>query len=388
MYTIQMLNPISKQGLDLLPENKYSIQTEVKDPDGILVRSYKMHDMDLCCSLKAIARAGAGVNNIPVEECSKKGIVVFNTPGANANAVKELVIAGLLLSSRKIVDGIQWAKTLVGEGAAVPKKVEEGKGAFVGPELQGKKIGIIGLGAIGVLVANAAHALGMEVIGYDPYISVQAAWGLSRGVGKAESMESLLQESDYISLHIPLLEDTKGFLGEEQFAIMKQGVRVLNFSRGELVNTSALKDAIDRKIVANYTTDFPDEALLQMDKVICIPHLGASTPESEENCAVMAVTELKEYLENGNIRNSVNYPDCVMPRRGVPYRLAVNHQNIPNMVGQITSLLAKYHINIEDMLNRSKKDYAYTLIDISNEPTVEIVEKIQAIVGVSKVRIL
>lgn len=388
MYTIQMLNPISKQGLDLLPENQYSIQKEAKDPDGILLRSYKMHGMDLCCSLKAIARAGAGVNNIPVEECSKKGIVVFNTPGANANAVKELVIAALLLSSRKIVDGIQWAKTLVNEGEEVPKLVEEGKGAFVGPELQGKKIGVIGLGAIGVLVANAAHSLGMDVIGYDPYISIQAAWGLSRGVGKAESMESLLQESDYISLHIPLLDGTQDFLGAEQFAMMKQGVRILNFSRGELVSTAALKEAIEGGVVANYTTDFPNEELLQMDHVTCIPHLGASTPESEENCALMAVAELKEYLENGNIRNSVNYPECVMARRGVPYRLAVNHQNVPNMVGQITSLLAKYEINIEDMLNRSKKDYAYTLIDASNEPTEELIQKIEAIEGVSKVRLL
>ncbi|NLP46209.1 MAG: phosphoglycerate dehydrogenase [Epulopiscium sp.] len=388
MFNIQVLNKISQQGLDLLAKDQYSLVEKTEDVDGILVRSTKMHDMEFPNSLKAIARAGAGVNNIPIDQCSEKGIVVFNTPGANANAVKELVIAGLLLSSRKIIDGIEWAKSLVDKEKEVPKLVEKGKSAFAGQEIQGKTVGIIGLGAIGVLVANAAHSLGMEVLGYDPFISVQAAWGLSRGVKRANTLEELLKSSDYITLHLPLMENTKNLLDQDAFSLMKKGVRVLNFARGGLVDPLALKKAIEDEIVASYITDFPEESFLQMDKVICIPHLGASTSESEENCAIMAVTELKEYLENGNIRNSVNYPECVMPRRGVPYRITINHGNVPNMVGQITTLLAQYHINIEDMLNRSKNNYAYTMLDVADAPTEELIQKIKDIKGVSRVRIL
>lgn len=387
MFDIQVFNQISQKGLDLLSKDKYVLGENIQNPDGILLRSYKLHDMQLPDNLKAIARAGVGVNNIPIDRCLEKGVVVFNTPGANANAVKELTIAGLLLSSRKIVEGIEWARSLVGE-KAVSKKIEKGKKAFAGSEIQGKTLGVIGLGAIGILVANAAHSLGMEVLGYDPFMSVDAAWRLSRGVERAETLEELLNKSDYITIHVPLKEDTKHMLGQREFAAMKKGVRLLNFSRGELVDTSALREAIEKDIIASYITDFPDEELLQMERVICVPHLGASTAESEENCAVMAATELKDYLENGNIRNSVNYPDCVIPRRGVPYRLSVNHQNVPNMVGQITTLLAKHHINIENMLNRSRKEYAYTLLDISDAPNKDIIENIKDIEGVSRVRVL
>lgn len=387
MFDIQVFNQISQKGLDLLSKDKYVLGENIQNPDGILLRSYKLHDMQLPDNLKAIARAGVGVNNIPIDRCLEKGVVVFNTPGANANAVKELTIAGLLLSSRKIVEGIEWARSLVGE-KAVSKKIEKGKKAFAGSEIQGKTLGVIGLGAIGILVANAAHSLGMEVLGYDPFMSVDAAWRLSRGVERAETLEELLNKSDYITIHVPLKEDTKHMLGQREFAAMKKGVRLLNFSRGELVDTSALREAIEKDIIASYITDFPDEELLQMERVICVPHLGASTAESEENCAVMAATELKDYLENGNIRNSVNYPDCVIPRRGVPYRLSVNHHNVPNMVGQITTLLAKHHINIENMLNRSRKEYAYTLLDISDAPNKDIIKNIKDIEGVSRVRVL
>lgn len=387
MFDIQVFNQISQKGLDLLSKDKYVLGENIQNPDGILLRSYKLHDMQLPDNLKAIARAGVGVNNIPIDRCLEKGVVVFNTPGANANAVKELTIAGLLLSSRKIVEGIEWGRSLVGE-KAVSKKIEKGKKAFAGSEIQGKTLGVIGLGAIGILVANAAHSLGMEVLGYDPFMSVDAAWRLSRGVERAETLEELLNKSDYITIHVPLKEDTKHMLGQREFAAMKKGVRLLNFSRGELVDTSALREAIEKDIIASYITDFPDEELLQMERVICVPHLGASTAESEENCAVMAATELKDYLENGNIRNSVNYPDCVIPRRGVPYRLSVNHHNVPNMVGQITTLLAKHHINIENMLNRSRKEYAYTLLDISDAPNKDIIKNIKDIEGVSRVRVL
>lgn len=387
MYKIQTLNNISEKGLELLPKDTYEVSNDCTNPDGILVRSAKMHGMELPASLKAIARAGAGVNNIPVEECSEKGIVVFNTPGANANGVKELVLAGLLLSSRKIVEGIQWTKSLKGQGSEVPKLVEKGKSEFAGPEILGKKLGVIGLGAIGVLVANAAHALGMDVQGYDPYMSIDAAWGLSRSVHRAVSLESLLSECDYITVHVPLLDETKNMLNKEKFALMKKGVRILNFSRGELVNNTDLIEAIKEGIVAAYVTDFPSEELIDVENIIAIPHLGASTPESEENCAMMAAEQLRNYLEHGNIKNSVNFPDCEMVRT-TNYRTVVAHKNIRNMVGQITTILAHADINIMDMMNKSKKDWAYTVIDSDKKVEEDIVSKIKAIDGVVAVRTL
>jgi len=316
MFKIQTLNKISSRGLDLLPHEDYEYASEIATPDAILVRSYKMLEMEMPASLKAIARAGAGVNNIPIDKCAESGIVVFNTPGANANGVKELVILGLLLSSRKVYEGLNWAKSLIGKGEEVPKLIEKGKSDFSGPEIKGKKLGVIGLGAIGVMVANDAAALGMEVIGCDPYISVDSAWGLSRAVRKSINLDSLISESDYISLHLPIIDKTKGIINRDKFSIMKKGVSILNFARGGLVNNSDLKEAIEAGIVSKYVTDFPDEELLKIDNVVSIPHLGASTPESEENCAVMAVNQVREYLEKGNIINSVNFPDCSMEPSG------------------------------------------------------------------------
>lgn len=387
MYSIKTLNKISPLGLKLFEEDKYSVSDSEENPDGIVLRSFVMHDMELPKSLKAVARAGAGVNNIPIEKCSEKGMVVFNTPGANANAVKELVVAGLLLSSRKIIEGIQWAKTLIGQGEDVPKLVEKGKSAFAGPEIRGKKLGVIGLGAIGVMVANAARALGMEVQGFDPYISVDSAWGLSRSVKKAADFKSLLENCDYITLHVPLTPETKDMINAEKFELMKKGIRLLNFSRGGLVNTEDLKKAIEDGIIDTYVTDFPDEELLQLDNVIAIPHLGASTPESEENCAVMAVTQLKDFLENGNIFNSVNFPDCRMVRSS-NYRLTIAHKNIPNMVGQISTILAKEHINILNMINKSKGNLAYTIIDAEKEINKDIISSLTNIEGILRVRVI
>jgi D-3-phosphoglycerate dehydrogenase len=344
-----------------------------------------MHDMEMPETLLAIGRAGAGVNNIPVDKCSEKGIVVFNTPGANANAVKELVLASLFLSSRDIVGGIAWAKTLIGEGGEVPKLVEKGKSNFVGPEISGKTLGIIGLGAIGRLVANAAESLGMKVIGYDPYISVDAAWGLSQYVKKAKGFEHLFSQSDYVSLHIPLTDDTKGLIDKSKFKMMKEGVRLMNFARGGLIHEADLIEALDSGKVARLVTDFPSENMLKHEKIIGIPHLGASTPESESNCAVMAVNQVKEYLENGNIRNSVNFPEAEMPRNG-SCRLCIVNQNIPKMVGQITTVLANEDINIEEMLNRHHEGLAYNIIDVDQSVTEDQIKKIKSIEGVIRVR--
>lgn len=365
----------------------YEMASEFSAPDAILVRSAKMHDMDFSSSLKAIGRAGAGVNNIPLDKCTEKGIVVFNTPGANANAVKELVIASMLLSSRNLVEGINWGKTLVGKGSEVPKLVEKGKSNFVGPELQGKTLGVIGLGAIGMLVANAAEALGMRVIGFDPYISIDSAWALSKNVEKAISLDSLLSEADFLSLHIPLLDTTKGFINKSKFEVMKDGVRILNFARGGLVNVKDLFASFDSGKVAAFVTDFPDEELLKNDKVVGIPHLGASTPESESNCAVMAVDQVKDFLENGNIKNSVNFPNIGMARNG-GYRLIIANKNIPKMVGNITAVLADEDINIADMMNKHRNEIAYNIIDIDGEISDEQVQKIRDIEGVIMVRLL
>ena len=385
MYQIKTLNKISKNGLDRFNAN-YNCADEIDAPDAILVRSASMHEMEMPESLLAIARAGAGVNNIPCDKCAEQGIVVFNTPGANANAVKELVLAGLLMCSRKVLPAIKWAKTLKGNGAEVGKMVEKGKGAFAGPEIMGKKLGVIGLGAIGILVANAASALGMEVYGYDPYLSVDAAWKLSRSIKHAADMNEIFAECDYITVHVPLTPDTKGFINNDSIATMKDGVRILNFARGDLVDSAAIIDALANGKVAAYVTDFPSDEVIGVDGVIAIPHLGASTPESEENCAVMAADEVREYLENGNIVNSVNMPNVVVPR-STAVRVCIIHNNIPNMIAQISSAVSACNINIEKLNNQSRKDFAYTILDVEAIDDAAI-EGIKAIDGVIRVRVI
>ena len=388
MFKIQTLNKIDSEGLKLFPANAYEIAGDLANPDAIVVRSAAMHDMEFSSSLKAIARAGAGVNNIPIEKCTEKGIVVFNTPGANANAVKELVIAGLLLSARDIAPAIEWAKTLVGKGTEVPALVEEGKKNYGGTEIKGKTLAVVGLGAIGVLIANAAQALGMEVIGYDPYISVTQAWRLSRNVKKADSIESLLAQADYVTINIPQTPDTKGFINKSTIKMMKDGVKILNFARGGLVNNKDIKEALESGKVSRYVTDFPDEEVLMMKNVIAIPHLGASTEESETNCAIMAVEQVREYLEKGNIVNSVNFPTAEMDRNGGA-RILIANKNIPNMVSQIASNLAAEGINIANMLNKNKADIAYNIIDIDGaDPSDTLIEKLLSINGVFMARIL
>ncbi len=386
MFDVLTLNKIAPQGLEKFTDN-YQVSDTCENPDGIILRSFSMHDMELPENLKAVARAGAGVNNIPIDACTDKGIVVFNTPGANANAVKELVIAGLLLASRNITGGIEWAKTLIGKGADVPKLVEKGKGQFVGPEIKGKKLGVIGLGAIGVMVANAAHNLGMDVIGYDPYLTIDSAWHLSRSIHKAKDMNEVFANCDYITLHVPLNDSTKGMISSDTLKIMKDGVRILNFSRGGLVNAAHLAVALEEKKVACYVTDFPDEAVLSMENVIAIPHLGASTPESEENCAEMAAQELVDYLENGNITNSVNFPSCSVDREG-SVRVTILHKNVPTMLSQFSAIFAEKHLNIQNMLNKNKKENAYTIMDIDGEVSDDVESTIAAIDGVLRVRII
>ena len=387
MFKIQTLNKISPSGMRQLGADKYTYGDDVENPDGIVLRSFSMHDMELPKSLLAVARAGAGTNNIPIDKCTEQGIVVFNTPGANANAVKELVIAALLLSSRKIVSGIEWAKTLKGNGDEVTKMVEKGKSAFVGPEIQGKTLGVIGLGAIGVMVANAANHLGMHVIGYDPYISIDAAWGLSHNVKKAQNLNEIFEESDYITLHVPFNSETKHMINSESIAMMQKGVRVLNFSRAALVNSEDMLAALDNGEVSCYITDFPTDDVLGHEKVVAIPHLGASTPESEENCAVMAAQELKEYLENGNIINSVNFP-CVDLPRSTKGRVAIGHKNVPNMLSQISAAFANGSVNIMNMVNKSRKDLAYTIIEVEDTVKDSVVDAIKAIEGTIFVRVL
>ncbi len=387
MFKIQTLNKIAMIGLEGFPREQYEIASEILNPDAILVRSADMHSMQLPASVKAIGRAGAGVNNIPVDQCSKRGIVVFNTPGANANGVKELVLAGLLLASRRIVPGIEWVRTLKGKGKEVGALVEKGKNDFVGPEIKGKKLGVIGLGAIGVMVANDALALGMEVAGYDPYISVEAAWGLARTVRRATSLDMLLAQSDYITLHVPLADQTKGMLNRDKFALMKKGVRIVNLARGGLVKNADLIEAMKAGTVTCYVTDFPDDDLLDLPNVIPIPHLGASTPEAEDNCAVMAVEQVRDFLESGNLKNSVNFPTCALPVRG-RNRIVVANANVPNMVGQITTVLAADKINIADMMNKSAGDLAYNIIDIDGVVAEPQVEKLRKIEGVITARLI
>lgn len=386
MYKIKTYNKISKIGLAAF-DDKYTIGDEVENADGAIVRSAALHDVEFPESLKAIARAGAGTNNIPIERCSEQGIVVFNTPGANANAVKELVIAGLLISSRRVISAIDWAKTLKGNGAEVGKMVEKGKSAFAGPEIKGKTLGVIGLGAIGVMVANAANSLGMQVYGYDPYLSVKSAWNLTHNAVHINDINEIFEKCDYITIHVPLTDSTKNLVNAASIAKMKDGVRILNFARGGLVNNDDLKAALESGKVAAYVTDFPSDDVIGVDGVIAIPHLGASTPESEDNCASMAAKELIDYIENGNIVNSVNLPEITMPRSGKK-RICVIHKNIPNVLTSITGIFAKDGINIENLLNKSKGDYAYTMLDIDVEAAEPEAEQIKAIDGVIRVRIL
>lgn len=386
MFNIQTLNKISKYGTDNFDTAKYNVADEVSNPDAIMVRSAAMHDMALGGNLLAIARAGAGVNNIPVDKCAEQGIVVFNTPGANANAVKEIVIAGLLMSSRKIPEAVIWAQTLKGNGAEVGKMVEKGKSQFAGPEIMGKTLGVIGLGAIGVLVANAAVALGMKVVGFDPYLSVKAALGLNPAVKAAADVKEVYAAADYITIHVPYNADTKGTINAETIALMKDGVRVLNFARGELVDSGAIISALESGKVSAYVVDFPSDEVLGVKNVIAIPHLGASTPESEDNCAMMAALELIEYIENGNIKNSVNYPDAEMNAVGT--KICVLHKNIPDVISQLTSVLGDAKINIDNMVSKSKKDYAYTMLDVAGDINDDIVGKLAAVDSVIKIRVI
>ena len=385
MYKYYCLNPISNVGLDKFTD-EYAPASDAKGADAILVRSAAMHEMEFDKSLKAIGRAGAGVNNIPLEKCAEQGIVVFNTPGANANGVKELVIAGLLLASRDIIGGINWVQENEEDGN-IAKDAEKAKKAFAGCEIEGKKLGVIGLGAIGVLVANAATNLGMDVYGYDPYVSVDSAWRLSRSIHHAKSVDELYKECDYITIHVPALPDTKGMIDKNAIDLMKDGVVVLNFARDVLVNSEAMVDALISGKVKRYVTDYPTPEIAGVKNAIVIPHLGASTEESEDNCAKMAVQELRDFLENGNIKNSVNYPSCDMGVKDKT-RITIMHRNIPNMIGQFTALLAKDNVNIDDMTNKNSGAYAYTMMDVDSEVGAEVVDGLEAIEGVLKVRVI
>lgn len=384
MFYIQTMNKISPYGLELFDRNKYRCGDEQENPDALLVRSASLHEMEFPASLRAIARAGAGVNNIPVDRCSEQGIVVFNTPGANANAVKELVICGLLLSARKVFPAMEWVQTLKGQGDQVSKLVEQGKSKFSGPELLGKRLGVIGLGAIGVKVANFARHLGMEVYGYDPYLSVETAWNVSRDIVRASSLKEIYENCDFITLHVPATAETKGMINSQTIEMMKHGVRLLNFARGDLVVSEDLLAALDEKQVRCYVTDFPDDEMLGHPGVLAMPHLAASTPESEDNCAKMAAQELIEYLENGNIKNSVNLPSVSMPRSG-NMRVTLIHKNIPAMITKIAAVIADGGLNIENLTNKSKKDYAYTMVDISGEVGEQTLQALRAIDGVIRV---
>lgn len=386
MRKIHCINAISKYGTDQFTED-YQLTDEINEAEGILVRSASLHEMQFSNSLLAIARAGAGVNNIPLDACAQEGIVVFNTPGANANGVKELVLAGLFLASRDIVGGIEWCKENK-EDANIAKSAEKAKKAFAGREIKGKKLGVVGLGAIGAEVANTAIALGMEVYGYDPYISVNAAWRLSRDVKHTTSLDTICQECDYITLHVPAVDSTKGMINKAAIEQMKDGVVILNFARDLLVNEDDLAEALKSGKVKKYVTDFANPKSVNMDNTIVIPHLGASTEESEDNCAKMAVQEIMDYLENGNIRNSVNYPACDMGVKKTACRVAVLHMNIPNMIGQITGVLAAGKINISDMTNKSRDKFAYTLMDLEHTPDDIMVQKLNAIEGVLRVRLI
>lgn len=387
MYKVLCLNKISPVGTKRFGE-AYTFSPEMENPQGILVRSASMHDMELGENLLAIARAGAGVNNIPVDDCTEKSIVVFNTPGANANAVKELVLCALFLTSRKIAPALDWVKTLKGQGDQVEKLIEKGKGQFAGPEIQGKALGVVGLGAIGILVANAASQLGMEVYGYDPYLSVEHAWRLSSAVHLSSSLDEVYQKCDYITLHLPQTKDTKGMVNGESLQKMKDGVRILNFARGALVDTDALLEALGQGKVAAYATDFPADAMLGVEGVVALPHLGASTPESEDNCAVMAVDQMKDYLENGNILNAVNLPSISMAREPGTRRICVIHRNVPNTIAMFAATCGDAGINIENMQSKSRGEYAYTILDVSGELSSAAVEALRGLEPIVKVRVI
>lgn len=387
MYKILCLNKISPVGTKRLGE-AYTFSPEVENPDGILVRSAAMHDMELGEDLLAIARAGAGVNNIPVDKCLEKGIVVFNTPGANANAVKELVLCALLLTSRRIAPAMDWVKTLKGQGDQVEKLIEKGKSQFAGPEIQGKALGVVGLGAIGILVANAASQLGMEVYGYDPYLSVEHAWHLSSAVHRSLSLDEIYAKCDYITLHLPQTKDTKGMVNRDSIQKMKDGVRILNFARGALVDSPALLEALEKGKVAAYATDFPTDSMLGTEGIVALPHLGASTPESEDNCAVMAVDQIKDYLENGNILNSVNLPSISMAREAGTKRICIIHKNVPNTIALFASTCGEAGINIENMQSKSKGEYAYTILDVSGDLSPAAVDALRALEPIVKVRVI
>lgn len=386
MYKIKCLNPISRYGLNLLTD-KYTVTDDVNEAEGILVRSASMHEMELPEGLEAVARAGAGVNNIPLDKCAEKGIVVFNTPGANANGVKELVIAGLLLGSRDITGGIEWVKANASD-PAIGKSMEKAKKQFAGNEIKGKTLGIAGLGAIGILVANTAVSLGMKVIGYDPYISVNSALHLSTHVQVCDKLEDLVPQCDFLSVHVPLMDSTKGMINKAVFDLMKDGTVLLNFARDLLVNDDDLEAAIEAGKVKRYVTDFPNAKTANMKNVIAIPHLGASTEESEDNCAIMAVREMMDYLENGNIVNSVNFPRCDMGEIKGAVRICIFNKNVPNMIGQFASVLANCGVNIPSMANNSRGDLAYTLMDADQDIDDTVVEKLTAIPEVFKVRVI
>ncbi len=386
MRKIHCLNPISKLGTGLFTEN-YEMTDKVAEADGILVRSASMHEMEFPEGLRAIARAGAGVNNIPLDACAERGIVVFNTPGANANGVKELAIAGMLLAARDVAGGIKWCREQE-DDLNISKDMEKAKKAFAGTEIKGKKLGVIGLGAIGCEVANAAAALGMEVYGYDPFISVNAAWMLSRDVKHITSVDTIYHDCDYITVHVPLLDSTRNMINKSTLDQMKDGVVILNYARDLLVNDDDMAEALESGKVRRYVSDFPNPKVMKMKNTICTPHLGASTAESEDNCAVMAVKELMDYLENGNIRNSVNYPACDMGVCTTARRIALLHMNVPNMIGQITSILASTDVNIANMMNKSKEKYAYTMLDLENDIDDLTLQKLNAIKGVLRVRVI
>ena len=386
MFKYHCLNPISHVGLEQLDEN-YVATDKVEEADAILVRSAKMHEMQFSKELKVSARAGAGVNNIPLERCADEGIVVFNTPGANANGVKELVIAGMLLAARDIIGGINWVQEYEEDGD-IAKIAEKKKKAFAGTEIQGKKLGVIGLGAIGVLVANVAVSLGMEVYGYDPYVSVDSAWRLSEKIYHAKTVDEIYKECDYITVHVPALDDTKGMIDKNAISLMKKDVVILNFARDVLVNQEDIVDALVSEKVRCYVTDFPTKEIVGVKGAIVIPHLGASTEESEDNCAEMAAAEVRDFLENGNIKHSVNFPDCDMGVKGDGSRVTILHKNIPNMLGQFTGLMAEKNINISLMTNKSRKEYAYTMMDVDGEVPSDVEEQLSKVKGVLKVRMI
>ena len=386
MFNYTCLNPIAGVGLDLFSDD-YKKVDDIKDADAALVRSAAMHDMELGDKVLAVARAGAGVNNIPLDKCAEQGIVVFNTPGANANGVKELVFAGMLYASRDIVGGIDWCLANQND-ENIAKTAEKQKKNFAGTEISGKKLGVIGLGAIGVLVANAAIHMGMDVYGYDPYVSVDSAWRLSRSIHHTTNVDEIYENCDYITVHVPALDSTKGMIGKDALGLMKEGVIVLNFARDVLVDSEAMVDALVAGKVKHYVTDFPTPEIAGVKGAIVIPHLGASTEESEDNCAKMAVKEVMDYLENGNIKHSVNYPDCDMGLRGDKTRILVLHHNVPNMIGQISAILAKDNMNIADLTNKSKGKYAYTMIDVDSEVPDGVVEELKQIGEVLRVRVI